>query len=129
VARTAATITPAQVGFLTERRLGTLTTVRLDGTLHVVAIAFTFDAATRSVWIITSDRTRKVKNVEAKQRAAVCQVDGARWMTLEGPAEVVRDTDRVAAAVAAYEIRYRPARPNPERVAIEIQVDRIMGRS
>lgn len=122
-------MTPAEVGFLTERRLGTLTTVRVDGTPHVVAIAFTFDAATGSVWIITSDRTRKVTNVDAKRRAAVCQVDGARWITLEGPAKVVRDTDRVAAAVEAYQIRYRPARPNPERVAIEIQVERIMGRS
>ena len=122
-------MTPAEVGFLTERRLGTLTTIRPDGTPHVVAIAFTFDAASGSVWIITSDRTRKVTNVDAKKRAAVCQVDGAKWITLEGPAKVVRDTDRVAAAVDAYQIRYRPARPNPERVAIEIQVERIMGRS
>ena len=122
-------MTPAEVGFLTERRLGTLTTIRPDGTPHVVAIAFTFDAATGSVWIITSDRTRKVTNVDAKKRAAVCQVDGAKWITLEGPAKVVRDTDRVAAAVDAHQIRYRPARPNPERVAIEIQVERIMGRS
>lgn len=129
MARTAATITPAEVGFLTEPHLGTLTTIRLDGTPHVVAIAFTFDAATGSVWIITSDRTRKVANVGAKKRAAVCQVDGARWITLEGPAKAVRDPDRVAAAVEAYQIRYRPARPNPDRVAIEIQVERIMGRS
>ena len=122
-------MTPAEVGFLTERHLGTLTTIRLDGTPHVVAIAFTFDTATGSVWIITSDNTRKVKNVDAISRAAVCQVDGARWMTLEGPAEVVRDTDRIRGAVEAYQMRYRPVRPNPQRVAIEIQVERIMGRS
>jgi len=31
-------------------------------------------------------------------------------------------------AVAAFESRYRPARDNPNRVAIELTVDRILGR-
>jgi F420H(2)-dependent biliverdin reductase len=38
------------------------------------------------------------------------------------------DPERVAAAVAAYTARYRPPRDNPTRVAIEITVERILGR-
>jgi hypothetical protein len=34
----------------------------------------------------------------------------------------------VAAAVAAYAARYRTPSENPDRVAIEIAVDRILGR-
>lgn len=41
---------------------------------------------------------------------------------------VAADPDRVAAAVAAYTVRYRPPRANPTRVAIEITVERVLGR-
>ncbi|REK22383.1 MAG: TIGR03618 family F420-dependent PPOX class oxidoreductase [Actinobacteria bacterium] len=115
--------------FLTERHLGTLTTVRENGTPHVVAIAFGFDAEAGVVRIISSDRTQKVNNVDRTARAVVCQVDGRRWLSLEGAARVERDPDGVAMAVAAFEARYRPARENPNRVAIEIQVDRVLGRA
>jgi hypothetical protein len=58
----------------------------------------------------------------------VCQVDGGRWLSLEGPAEVTDDPARVAAAVAAYAARYRTPGERADRVAIEIRVDRILGR-
>ena len=38
------------------------------------------------------------------------------------------DPDRVAKAVGAYTARYRPPRENPARVAIEIRVERVLGR-
>ena len=118
-----------QLEFLAERHLGTLTTLRGDGTPHVVAIAFAYDPEARRVRIISSDRTQKVRNVERKARAVVCQVDGPRWLALEGVARVNRKPDGVAAAVTAFEARYRPARENPDRVAIEIDVDRVLGRA
>ncbi len=127
--RTTADLTDTEKTFLTERHLGTLTTMRSDGTPHVVAIAFAYDADAGLVRIISSDNTQKVKNAEAHGRAAVCQVDGPRWLTLEGAARVVRDRGGVARAVIAFEERYRPARENPIRVAIEITVDRLMGRA
>lgn len=120
-------LTEAEIDFLTERHLGTLTTLRSDGSPHVVAIAFTYERDTGSVSIISSDRTQKVKNVEGAGRAVVCQVDGRRWLALEGSALVDRTPEGVGAAVAAFEGRYRPARENPSRVAIEINVDRILG--
>lgn len=122
-------LTDADLRFLAERHLATLTTLRRDNTPHVVAIAFGYDADQGVVRIISSDGTRKVQNIETNGVAAVCQVDGARWLTMEGKARVVRDPERVRTAVEAFESRYRPARENPERVAIEIRVGRILGRA
>ncbi len=110
---------------LEERHLATLTTLRADGTPHVVAIAFTYHAGT--VTIIASEGTQKVRNIDRSGWAAVCQVDGRRWLTLEGPASVSRDPATIAEAERRFERRYRPPRPNPERVAIAISVMRVMG--
>lgn len=127
--RTAADLAEPELDFLTERHLATLTTLRADGSPHVVAIAFSFDQAHGLVRIISSDDTQKVRNVERDPRAVVSQVDGPRWLTLEGTARVRRDEESVRIAVAAFEARYRPVRENPQRVAIEIQVERVVGRA
>jgi F420H(2)-dependent biliverdin reductase len=124
-----ADLTTSELDFLAERHLGTLTTLRPDGSPHVVAIAFGFDPADGVVRIITSEGSRKVRNADRSGRAAVCQVDGPRWLTLEGPVTVRRDGPAVASAVDGFERRYRPARENPSRVAIEIRVDRVLGRA
>lgn len=126
--RTAADLTESELSFLADRHLGTLTTMRADGSPHVIAIAFVYDPADELVRIITSDNTQKVRNVEGNPKVAVSQVDGPRWLTLEGEAVVTRDPNRVSTAVAAFESRYRPARDNPNRVAIELEVTRVMGR-
>jgi hypothetical protein len=58
---------------------------------------------------------------------ALTQVDGRRWTTLEGTAIVTSDPSAVAEAERRYTERYRPPRANPQRVVIEIAVDRVMG--
>lgn len=129
MARTPADLDDADFEFLAERHVGTLTTLRGDGTPHVVAIAFGYDPTEGRVRVICGDGGQKVVNVDRTPWAVVTQVDGPRWLSLEGPARVVRDGDRVARAVAAFEARYRPASERPDRVAIEIDVERILGRS
>lgn len=115
--------------FLVERHLATLTTLRLDGTPHVVAVGFTWDAGARLVRVITSRASRKVAHVRAgSARAVVAQVDGPRWLSLEGEPVVSDDPERVAEAVRRYALRYRQPAVNPERVVIEIAVDRVLGR-
>ena len=122
---------PDHLAFLTERHLATLTTLRPDGTPHVAPVGFGYDPEAGLVRIITFEGSRKVRNVDATAdgRAVVCQVDGARWLALEGPAEVVRDPARVAAAVEGYAARYRRPGERDDRVAIEIRVDRVLGRA
>lgn len=127
MARTVADLTDEDETFLRDRHLGTLTTMRADGTPHVVAIAFTYDEGV--VTIISSDGTQKVVNVEERQRASVCQVDGRRWITLEGNAVVMRDREAVAHGERQFEKRYRPVRENPRRVVIRFEVERVLGRS
>jgi len=116
------------LAFLADRHLATLTTLGIDGRPHVVAVGFTFDPARRLVRIITNAGTQKAVNAARAGRAAVAQVDGRRWLSLEGPAVVTDDPDRVAAAVAAYGTRYRQPGDNPNRVALEITVERVLGR-
>lgn len=122
-------LTADDLAFLAERHAGTLTTLRAPTRPHVVAIAFTYDSGRGVVSIISSDDTQKVRNVERHGHATVCQVDGPRWLALEGPARVLREADAVRRAVEAFERRYRPARDNSRRVAIEIAVEGVLGRA
>ena len=121
---------PELLAFLTERHLATLTTLRPDGSPHVVPVGVTYDAATRTARVITSGGSAKARHVRGgQQRVAVCQVEGRRWVTLEGTAVVRDDAAAVTDAVERYAQRYRRPRENPARVAIEISVDRILGNA
>ena len=117
------------LAFLAERHLATLTTLRPDGSPHVAPVGFTYEPETKLARIITFRPARRVANIGAGARVALCQVDGARWLTLEGHAVVTDDTGRVAEAVRRYAERYRQPGERDDRVAIEITVDRIMGRA
>ena len=117
--------------FWRERHLCTLTTVRADGTPHVVPGGVTLDAGSGIARVITSGGSHKVRHVlaagEEGAPVAVCQVDGRRWSTLEGRAVIRRDPASVADAERRYAERYRQPRENPARVVIEINVTRILG--
>ena len=117
------------LGFLRDRHLATLTTLRADGSPHVVPVGFGYSPDERVVRIITFAGSQKAVNAERGSRAAVSQVDGGRWLTLEGESRLVADADGVAAAVAAYAARYQAPSERDDRVAIEIRVDRMLGRA
>ncbi len=123
-------LSPALLVFLTERHLATLTTLRPDGSPHVVPVGVTYDPGTRTARVITSGTSAKAGHVRSgRHRVAVCQVEGRRWITLEGTAVVREDPAAVADAVARYAQRYRQPRENPARVVLEISVDRILGHA
>lgn len=117
--------------FLTERHLATLTTLRPDGTPHVVPVGFTWDGEAPVVRVITSGPSVKARNARAAEQAggrvAVCQLDGRRWLTLEGTVSVLDDAASVRDAEDRYAVRYRRPRENPRRVVLRIAVDRILG--
>lgn len=118
------TLTAEALEFLTERHLASLTTVTANGGLHVVPVGFTWgDGLVR---VITSGDSHKVANVRATQHAAVCQIDGRRWLTLSGAARISEDPGDVKLAEHLYAQRYRTPRVNPRRVVLEIAVDRIL---
>ncbi len=115
------------LAFLTERHLATLTTLRPDGSPHVVPVGFTWDPEARVARVITSGSSRKARNAASGRRAVLCQVDGRRWLSFEGPARVLTDSASVAEAERRYAGRYRTPRENPERVVVLVEVDRVLG--
>lgn len=125
--RATADLSASALDFLAERHLASLTTLRSDGTPHSVAVGFTYDPDAGLARVITVDGSQKVRNVSRAGYAALTHVDGPRWLTLEGPAEVRRERDRVADAEARYADRYREPKVNPRRVVIEVRVERVMG--
>jgi len=118
--------------FLREYHLATLTTLRNDLSPHVVAVGFSYDTEARVARVITWAASQKALNAgrmeERGQRAAVCQVDGGRWLSLEGPVRLVADAEGVRAGVDGYAARYRQPKERDDRVVIEIAVERILGR-
>lgn len=123
-----AALPAAALTFLRDRHLATLTTLRPDGSPHVVAVGFTWDNEAGLARVITNGTSRKVAHVRAGTRAVVAQLDGPRWLSLEGQALVSDEPERVAEAVRRYAGRYRQPAENPHRVVIEITVDRVLGR-
>jgi PPOX class probable F420-dependent enzyme len=123
--------TDAFRGLWAERHLCTVTTLRPDGSPHVVPMGVVLDTATGTAWAITSRDSRKVRNVRAAGPAgapvAVCCVDGRRWSTLEGLAQVRDEPALVREAEQRYAERYRVPRANPARVALVIDVTRVLG--
>lgn len=109
-----------------ERHLCTLTTLRPDGTPHVVPVGVALDHDQECAWVITGPASRKARHLGEPAAVAACAVDGPRWSTLEGTGVVVRDAASVARAVACYAARYRVPRENPDRVALRITVQRFL---
>ncbi len=120
--------------FWTERHLCSLVTLRRNGTPHVVPVGAVVDVDQEIARVICRGGSQKARNVaawaqEGGARVAVTQVDGRRWSTLEGLAVVRREPEQVRDAEQRYAARYRVPRVNPERVVLEIAVDRVLGLS
>lgn len=118
-------LTDAAGEFLAEYHLATLSTLDRTGRIHSVPVGTTYrDGVVR---VIGSRGSQKFLNAARSGRASVNTVDGARWISFEGPARFSDDADAVALAVELYAQRYRQPRPNPERVVLEIAVERVLG--
>jgi PPOX class probable F420-dependent enzyme len=122
---------PEFLDFWRERRLCTVSTVRPDGTPHVVPMGVVIDPGADTAWAITSGQSRKARNIRAAgpegAPIAVCQVDGRHWSTVEGRAVLLDDPDSVHEAEERYAARYKVPRENPHRVAVRITVTRVLG--
>ena len=113
--------------FWRERHLCTVTFIKPDGRPHVVPMGVVLSDDPDTAWAITSRDSFKARLLHAPGPIAICQVDGARWSTLQGTAAVLADESSVAEAVRMYASRYRNPRPNPKRVAVRVTVEKIIG--
>lgn len=112
--------------FWTERHLCTLTTLYADGRPHVVAVGVALDHEWECAWVITTGGSAKARQAARDPRVSAGAVDGGRWSSLEGRAEVLTDRASVARAEERYAARYRVPRENPERVALRITVEKFL---
>ena len=147
---------PEALAFLNERHLATLSIPRRGRSPHVTPVGFTWDDEASIARVITFADARKVKLIEnlmqavaevseeagvtkeaepaegteaAAAQVALCQVDGGRWLALEGEAQVHSERNRCAEGVRRYAERYRPPKDRGEdRRVIEISVLRVIGR-
>jgi PPOX class probable F420-dependent enzyme len=129
MAHTTTRLTDDALAFLSERHLAMLTTLRADNSPHVVAVGFTFDPKTHIARVITTGGSQKALNAGRGGVAVLSQVDGARWLSLEGRATVNGEIAAVRDAELRYAQRYRTPRANPRRVVIEVHVERVLGSS
>ena len=118
-------LVPTVLDFLTERHLATLTTLRRDGSPHVVPVGFTYEPQTKIARVITSGDSVKAGNAaRAGAVGALCQVDRARWLTLSGPMRVDTDPEAVADAVRRYARALPAAAGEPETGRADHERDR-----
>jgi len=85
------TLDPALQEFLRGRHIATLGTENADGTIHLIAVWYLFESG--SLFIATSSKSKKVRNVAARPKASL-MVDARkpgteRGITAAGRAEVI----------------------------------------
>ncbi len=114
--------------FITERHLAIITLVRPNGKPHSSPVGFTWDLEENQARIITWSGSFKSRLLtEGPLASSLCQVDGGRWLTIEGTATVTSDPTQCSSAESAYSIRYRPPRDRGnERRVITIEATRIL---
>ncbi|MDG2263286.1 MAG: pyridoxamine 5'-phosphate oxidase family protein [Actinomycetota bacterium] len=117
--------------FLRERHLATLSISRDGGPPHVTPVGFTWDNDAGVVRVITWTDSKKARLTSEAEMlpVAVSQVDGGRWLTLEGVASVTTDPEACAEGCRRYAERYREPAHRPDRAIIEIRVTKILGRA
>ena len=118
-------LTPAAMEFLAEYHLATLSTLGRSDRIHAVPVGFTYEDGL--VRVIGTRGSQKFLNAARRGRATVCSVDRARWISFEGSVRVTDDAAAVAHAVELYAARYRQPRVNPERVVLELRVEKVLG--
>ncbi len=117
--------------FLRERHLASLTLLRPDGSPHVTAVGFTWDQDSQLVRVITwaGSMKSRILSQSPNSRAVICQIDGGRWLSLEGTAVVTSAEARCREGTERYANRYRIPQDRPDRTVVEISVDRILGHA
>ena len=123
-----ADLTPAALDFMSERHLATFTTLRATGRRTSCRSGSPGMPTRSSPGSSPAGAARRWPR-RAGRRAALSQVDGRRWITLEGTTRVLEDAASVRDAGAAVCRALPRAAPQPQRVVVVLDVDRVLGGS
>src|SRR4051794_9681099 len=85
--------------FWSERHLCAVTFLKADGRPHVVPMGVVLSDDSDAAWAITSGTSFKAKLLGRPSPVAICQVDGARWTTIQGIATLRADEASILEAV------------------------------
>ena len=126
-----AQLTDDVLEFLRERHLAMLSIPRSGSAPHVTPVGFMWDDDAGLARVITWTDSKKARLISEAGTlpVAVSQVDGGRWLTLEGVATVTTEPEACAEGCRRYAERYREPANRPDRAVIEIRVTTILGRA
>ncbi len=129
-------VIPEEVrAFLEQPHLGVLGTLNRDGSPQLTAIWY--DLIDDLVVMNITRGLVKERNLRRDPRLALCVVDGARYVTLSGRAEIIEDRDVQEAEVRRMATRYNGPRlgarhwqtiAHQDRLGIHLHVERIYTR-
>jgi F420H(2)-dependent biliverdin reductase len=120
------------LAFLQQRCFASLTTIRPgDGGLHAALVGFTYVSKTAEAFLILRGSGVKQANLRAADgpsSVVLCQINGGKWLSLEGLLTVHDNDDMRATALAHYRKRYgEGVAAHPTRLAGVLQVTRMYG--
>lgn len=115
--------------FLSTRAFGALNSIDETNNIHTAVVGFHFNMADTKIRIISQKNSKKVKNIKQNDHVSLSQIRENKWLSFIGTATIKYDEESIKHATDAYTLRYEKPSENPDRVAIEISVKKILGNA
>ena len=115
--------------FLSTRAFGSLNSIDETNNLHTAVVGFHFDKNKKIIRIISQKKSIKVKNIIQNNNVSLSQIRDNKWLSFIGTATIKYDQESIKLATDAYTLRYEKPSENPDRIAIEISVKKILGNA
>ena len=115
--------------FLSTRAFGALNSIDETNNIHTAVVGFHFNMIDNKIRIISQKNSKKVKNIKQNDHVSLSQIRENKWLSFIGTAKIKYDEESIKQATDAYTLRYEQPSENPDRVAIEISVKKILGNA
>ena len=115
--------------FLSTRAFGALNSIDETNNIHTAVVGFHFNMIDNKIRIISQKNSKKVKNIKQNDHVSISQIRENKWLSFIGTATIKYDEESIKQAMDAYTLRYEKPSENPNRVAIEISVKKILGNA
>ena len=115
--------------FLSTRAFGALNSIDETNNIHSAVVGFHFNMIDNKIRIISQKNSKKVKNIKQNDHVSLSQIRENKWLSFIGTATIKYDEESIKQAMDAYTLRYEKPSENPNRVAIEISVKKILGNA